>query len=227
MGRFVGALFAYFCVATVLAQAGGLMYAWSQNKINGDKVFRMLAVAHDVDLTAEKANRQTVNPATDNEEMSYEQQSQMKAIVSKNLDLKQQALEKGIENLAFDRNKVQEDWDHYERIKNDFLAKWGQLSGSNQEAGQTQVRLVWEKMKKGQAKDHIMKMHREGRVNDVVILLEGMPNDKRAKIIKDFEKEEEKEVLFEIMDLIQRGDPANALIDNTLSDIRAIEDERN
>ena len=146
-------------------------------------------------------------------------------IISKNLDLKQQALDKGIENLRFDRDKLAQDWTHYENIKNGFEAKWAQFKGSTQEEGYTNVRLIWEKMKRGQAKDHIMAMKKNEQINEVVVLLSGMPNDKRAKIIKDFSTEEELSVLTEILDLIRRGDPERSLVEDTLDSIKAIKGE--
>ncbi len=88
---------------------------------------------------------------------------------------------------------------------------------------------MWEKMKRGQAKDLIMAMEAKGLINEVVVLLSGMPDDKRAKIIKDFsdegEMEDEMRVLTEILDLIRRGDPENALIKDTLDSIKAIKGE--
>ncbi len=224
MGRMFGQLIAYVCVATVITQALGLGYAWSRGKINGDKLFRMVAVAHDVDLSDHESQQQSVNPVSDQEEMSYEQKTRLKAITSKDLDLKLQALEKGIENLAFDQRTVKDNWDHYERIKAEFEQKWAQHRGSTQEAGLTNVRLIWEKMKRGQAKDNIMRMVERGQINDVVILISGMPNDKRSKIVKDFSTEKELEVLTEILELILRGDPANATINAALDKLQAIDE---
>ena len=224
MARMFGVLFAYVCVATVLAQAIGLGYTFAQGMINGDKLFRIVAVIHDVDLT-EKTKQQAVSEVTDNEEMSYDDKSRLKGIISKNLDLKQQALNKGIENLRFNQEKLQEDWTHYENVKNGFVSQWDKYKGSTQEEGYTNVRLIWEKMKKNQAKNHIMAMEKDGQIGNVVILLSGMPNDKRAKIIKDFTTEAELKVLTDILDLIRRGDPENALIEKTLDDIKSIKGE--
>ncbi len=222
MTRVLGLVFAYVCVATVLAQAIGLGYAWRHGKISGDKLFRIVAVVHNVDLTTE-SKEQAVAQVTDKEEMSYDEKSRMKAIMSKNLDLKQQALNKGIENLRFDRDKLAQDWIHYENVKNGFEAKWAQFKGSTQEEGYTNVRLIWEKMKRGQAREHIMTMEKDGQINDVVVLLSGMPNDERAKIIKDFSTEEELAVLAQILDLIRRGDPERSLVEDTLESIKKIE----
>ncbi len=122
MARILGLLFAYICVATVLTQAIGLSYVWSRGKIDGDKMFRIVAVIHNVDLSAE-LTEQAVAQVTDKEEMSYDEKSRMKAIMTKNLDLKQQALSKGVENLRFDREKLAQDWNHYENVKNGFEAK--------------------------------------------------------------------------------------------------------
>ena len=225
MARILGLVFAYICVATVLAQAIGLSYAWTRGKVNGDKLFRIVAVIHEVDLSA-KLTEQAVAQVSDKEEMSYDEKGRLKAIMSKNLDLKQQALNKGVENLRFDREKLQADWTYYENVKNAFEAKWAQFKGSTQEEGYTNVRLMWEKMKRGQAKDLIMAMEVKGLINEVVVLLAGMPNDKRAKIIKDFSTDEEMRVLTDILDLIRRGDPENALIEDTLDSIKAIKGER-
>jgi hypothetical protein len=226
MGRMIGQFFAYVCVATVLAQTIGLGYAWSRGKINGDKIFRMVAVAHDVDLKPADFDERTVDPASDNEDTSYEQRDRLKAIVSKNLDLRLQALDKGVENLAFDRRTIQDNWNNYERIKADFEQKWDQFRGSTQEAGLTEARLIWAKMKPKQVKNHIMSMVDKGQINDVVVLLSGMPNDKRAKIIKDFTAKDEQDVLNDIVDLIRRGDPATTLIEGTMDEIRGIQGNR-
>ena len=55
MGRIlrkIGPLLAFFCIGTMMTQALGLAYLFSNGYLDKPKLIRMMAIAHEIDLDA-------------------------------------------------------------------------------------------------------------------------------------------------------------------------------
>lgn len=212
----MGSLFALVCVATVLALTLGLGYAWTMGKLDREKVFRILAVVHDVDLGgAKKSAEDSPKREPSAGQPSVEDIDQARALKSRDLELKTQSVEQGLEQLRFLRDQLTADKQRYAQLKQTFETRMNELQDTSRSTGYANVRQVWENMKPKQAKDQILKMIEAEELEDVVVILSDMPADKRGKIISQFTAEPEVEVLDQILRMIRQGGAERALIDAT------------
>ena len=210
--RVLSLIFIYFCVATLLAMGIGLGYLWATDKLTSDKAFKILAVIHGVELVDPEATQKLVEEEAP-EEMSYLDMEKLREIRSRDLELKIEAMNKGIEDLRWRRQQLAEEKNRHERIKSSFDTKLAELSGESTRQGYANNRQLWETIPPKLVKQQIMAMVEKNEIDDVVVILADMPNVKKGKIVTEFKAPDEVEVMGEILRKIRKGFPAKPLID--------------
>ncbi|HEX5446262.1 MAG TPA: hypothetical protein VFW87_20715 [Pirellulales bacterium] len=209
----VAALIAALCVATVAAEALLLGFLYSRGKLDEPAVLRVVAAANGIEMLPAAATESETPGNT--EEVSLEAMARARALKSRDIELREQSLGENIAVVKTEYNKLIEEKDRYERIKTAFRAQLDELRDGVLANNRETARLILENMKPKQAKDQILRMVKEGEVNDVVMLLSLMPTAKRAKIIGEFKTDEEAQTLAEVLKLIREGVPETKLIDET------------
>lgn len=216
IGRMIGvvaALIAAICVATVAAEALLLGFLYSRGRLDVPTVLRVVAAANGIEMLA---TRPVEGQSPDSgEEVSLEAMARARALKSRDLELREQSLGENLAVTKIEYNKLIEEKDRYERIKTAFRAQLDELRGGVLANNRETARLILENMKPKQAKDQILRMVKDGEVNDVVMLLSLMPTAKRAKIIGEFKTDDESQTLAEVLKLIREGVPETKLIDET------------
>lgn len=219
LGGILLALVAYLSIGSMLSLAGGAGYFWANGKLDRDKLVEMLAIVQDVNLQSLEPARQKVKEDPDSKgESSFEDYERSRKIKTRYLELKSEALAKGLDQLRFAREEYSLDKSRYELVKNDFMTELEKMSGGAKSEGIAAVRMIWENIKPKLAKEQIMQMIEEDEIEDVVVILSDMPISKRAKIVSAFTTEQEFAVMDEIMRLIRQGAPEITLIDETLDE---------
>ncbi len=205
---------AYFCVATCIAEAIMVGYVVSQKNIDREKLMQIMAVLHGIDLTRVQGAPETA-PDAPQEQVSLEQIAQARAIHVRHLELREQALKAGLEQLLFDEQKLAEEKKRYDRQREEFEARLLALQQEAEGAGISELTAIMEKIKSRQAKEQIMRMLADDEIEEVVTLLAGMQDTKRAKIIGEFKTPEESAKLAEVLRRIREGDPLSGLAEGT------------
>jgi hypothetical protein len=139
----------------------------------------------------------------------------------RNLELREQALQSGMERVRFEQKKLAEDKDNYDRITTAFEKQLDELHTGALATGRENIRLIWESIKPKQAKEQILQMMQANEQEDLVAILSAMPIGKRAKIIGEFKTDEENKKLDEILDLIRRGMPETKVVNRTEEQVNA------
>ena len=215
--RILGSIFAYTCVATILAQAMGLTYAWSSGKVDRDKLFKVLAVVHDIDLETILGKKEQVkNTAQEPVRLSLDEIDRLRKIKSRDLEVRAEFLTKGLEELRHQRDQFTGLKDNFDQRRTAFHEHLSKLQDKAITDGNSNARLILETIKAAQAKELIMKMVDADEINDVVVILADMPIDKVAEIVGTFRSKEEKDALDRIIRLVRTGDAVNTLIEKTL-----------
>ncbi len=218
----IAAFVTYLCVGTVLTSGLGAGYLWMSGKLDKKKMFQLLAVVHNVNLPDE-------DESTDPEEAkqahvkghSYEEIERLRGIRARTLELKQQSLERGLDELQFQRTAVSELKARFEQQKTGYTERLKTLRNETLAQGYADNRVIWENIKPKQTKDQILKMVEAGEIDDVVVILSDMQIRQQAKIIKSFETPAELAVLDRIMRLIRQGAPESTVIDKALREQNA------
>ena len=203
------------CVATIISLSLGLGYLWASGKLNNDKVFRMLALAHEIDLSGLDGASEARASEGSQEEMSYEQLQSHRARMSRDMELQKLALDKGLEQLRTEQRQVLEAQKYYVNVRNGFRVELAKVTNDALDQGIARARNMLENMKPEMAKDHIMRMIKSDEIDDVVTILGNMAEDRRKKIVDKFQIEVEKQEMQKIMRRIRQGYPVTPLVDET------------
>jgi len=173
----------------------------------------MVAVAQGIDPIVDEHPAPT--KAAEAEAPSFDEIEHQRAINSRHLELREQAIQSERERLRFEQRLVSEQRADYDRLLSAFEKRLGEMKGGQLALGRENVRLIWENIKPKQAKEQILEMVEAGESPEVVSILSAMPIGKRAKIVSEFKSEEETKKLSEIMTLIRQGVPDIGPIDET------------
>lgn len=224
MGRLIrslAALFAYFCVATLIAQASALVYFRATGQLDDQKLAGMLNVLRGVPpAPAEKQPDQpTQNPALQ-EQPSLEDREARHDLTARNIELREQAIKSALDRVFYEKKTLTEEKDRYELIKRTFEGQLAALREGALSSGRESVRLIWENIKPKQAKEQILRMLDNKELNEVVTILTAMPISKRAKIVSEFKSPDEAQKLDEILSQILNGAPEVDLIDDTTDQVK-------
>ncbi|HUY91741.1 MAG TPA: hypothetical protein VMV10_23565 [Pirellulales bacterium] len=207
-----GAALAYLCIATVLAEGLCLAFLASQGKLNEETALRVVAAANGIDRPS-AASKPGDDEDRDARQISLDDLARARALTSRDLELREQALADNVAVVKAEYDKLIDEKDRYERIKTAFRAQLDELHEGVLANNRETARLILESVKPKQAKDQVMRMVKDGEMNDVVSLLSLMPTTKRAKIIGEFKTEDEAAILAEILKLIREGGPEAKLIE--------------
>jgi hypothetical protein len=209
-----GALLGYLCIATVLAEALALAYLSSQGKLDEAMFLRIVAAANGIDRPAAGRKSPGEAGADDERQVSLEDLARARALRSRDLELREESLANNVAVVKNEYDKLVDEKDRYERIKAAFRAQLDEMKEGVLANNRETARLILESIQPKQAKDQILRMVKEGEMEDVVSMLSLMPSTKRAKIIKEFKTDEEAATLAEILQLIREGVPEADLIDD-------------
>jgi flagellar motility protein MotE (MotC chaperone) len=200
-------LFVYTCVATVIAAGILLAYLSHAWHLDRDRLVQMLAIAYGIDLLAAKGEGEPDPKAAGADQASFDQVLDARANKSRNLELREQALQNSLGQLHFDQEKVVAEKKQFTQFKDTFYADLEKLQKGNVEGGIEENRRILESMKPKQAKELVAQMMVDNKLDEVVVLLTPMPDAKRAKILAEFKSPEDVQRVGELLRRLRDGAP--------------------
>ena len=220
LGKLV-AVIVYLCIGTVIAQGICIGYAWSKGYVSKPKLLQMAAVAQG------ENERQSDNRDSHEKELSSEQPSlqdieNARALRIRNLELREQAIQAGLDRVRYEQTKLADERDMYLRTRAAFDAHLKNMKEGAIAKGRTDTRTILENIKPKQAKQQILQMIEAGEEEEVVAILSEMPVAKRAKIAGEFGKlDEDNQKLGKILRLIRQGVPEVSQIQDAQEELTA------
>lgn len=212
-------LLMYFAVATMLAQVILGAYLALRWQLDRNKIVQILAVAQGIDLLAIQEEAERDRGQISPEQVSYEQIRETRAVKVRHLELREQALRAGLDQLAAERRKLSEQLSHYEQLSKAFRKELFELQQGAVARGRENARMKLEALKPEQAKEQLAEMLKNDELDEVVALLSGMQNSKAAKIMAEFKLPGETEQLYQILRRIREGLPESKLAAGTLNQL--------
>jgi hypothetical protein len=213
--RLAVAIVVCFCVATCIAETILVGYVWNSGKLNRDKLVQMVAVAHGIDLAQRREEPGPAPQPPPTEQVSLEEIARVRAIHVRQLELREQALKNAMDQIRFDQEKLADQRKRYKQQKEEFDSRLLAMEKDARSGGAADVAAIMEKIKAKQAKEQILKMLNDREIDAVVVLLAGMQDSKRAKIIGEFKTPDESEKLREVLRRIREGEPRASLAEKT------------
>ncbi len=212
----------YFCVATVIAQAVGLAMLWYKGYFTEERAYAVLAAAHGVDMLALRDRLEAEKKIDQEEGPSYESAIDTHLRKSLDLDVREMAVQKGLENLVGFDTQVRVKYDRFADIKLKYETRLMEIANEAKDAALQNLQTTIEAMSPEQAKDQLVRMLRDGAVNDVVKLMLDLPTDRQKKILAQFANDAEAQQLYEILKRIRLGEPTVSTIDQARAELQQL-----
>lgn len=219
--RALVALFTYLSVGTVIAAMilGG--YVWSNGYLEKSRVALAIAALRGIEPPPPKAEKIT-KPEETSEQPTLDDREQSRAVASRHLELREQAVARGLERIQFESLRLQDERASYDILREAFTKELTLRTDEAKARGKENIRLIWETIKPKQAKEQILQMVETGAKDDVVEILTAMPIAKRAKIIAEFRSEEEVRKLDDLLQMIRQGLPETEVIDKARQQVNSL-----
>ncbi len=220
IGRLLGGLatlVGYVCTATVITAVASLAYLWHTDRLNDQKVFRMMTLFHDIDLAqlaeAQRKQADEIPP----EEVSIDDALRRQQVMDRNYEVKQVSLRRLRQEADHSLQKLSEAIDRHDRIAQDWQNKFKQQEElSNQQNLATVVGQL-EAINPPQAKDALLRWVKDGKIDDAILLMSKMSESKLKKILQRFQTTDELTTLYEIhrriIDKGQKSKPFDEVIE--------------
>ncbi len=127
---------------------------------------------------------------------------------TRNLELREQSLRSALERVGSERRKLAEEKTRLAKLHEGFKSDLAALEKARSASGREDARHTLEAIKPKQAKELLVQMLEHNEMDEVAVLLEGMTESKRAKIIAEFKSPGEVDTLGEVLRRIRLGEPA-------------------
>ncbi len=221
--RIVFPLIGYLCVGTVITAAAGYGYLRNANKLDDERMFKIVALLHGVDLEeVAEAQRMGVDEIPV-EELSYEAKQQQYQIAALQIQAKRADLDDDLEEFAHRQRSVDIANNRYQLLRDDVEQY---LKTEQERAEEEGLVSVGEHMKgldaKKQAKPLLLEMIKDNRIDEVIRLLNRMTSGRRKEILRTFVTEEEIAILYRIQNHIMAGDPVKPFINSKIQDLQQL-----
>ena len=224
--RILTQLVAYCCVATVLTAVGAYGYLRQSGRLDDEKLFRMMAIFHEVDLDELDNRKSAEETETPPEELSYEQQQKQLRVATLQFDAKRKELSDSLEAFQFRFAQLNDRTEKYNRLA-DKVQEF--LKNENEKVMDQALKKVRDQLQmlipKKQAKPILVKMISRGEVDHVIDLLTGLSPRSRQAILKTFDTEEDILMLDQLTQRMLAGDPAKPFIDDQLRELEELKSQ--
>lgn len=219
LARLSGLVVAYLSVGTVCAALLGFAWLARSGRFEGERGRQLLALLRGDELPL-PAPPEKPAPA-DAEEAPYAARIEQRARISRDLELRELALDQGLKTVLFEQQKLDEERQRLSVARAGFDQQLKTVRESALSAARSNVQVTLENLTAKQAKQQLLEMMANGQIEYAVSLLAGMPIDKRADILNEFKGGDEPLKLAEILREMGQGDPEAALAERTQAEWNA------
>ena len=221
--RILFALIGYVCTATVIATALCLAYLWRTDRLNDEKMFRIVAMLHDVDLDQIAQAQTKLTDEVPAEELSLDNVTRYQQVLDRNYEVKLLALQRGRQEYDYRLQDLKEKTIRYDRLAQDWQNRLKQEEDIIAQENVAKVVRDLEQVKPAIGKDLLVRWIKEDRMDDVIMLMNKMSESKLAKVLKTFQAPEELDMLHEIHQRIINGGQEKSQLDKALNDLKGVD----
>ena len=206
--------FAAFCVATVLTQVILLSYFLIQGTLNRNSAIQLIALVNGIDVTGRRL-QEIYQQGENYEQPSYAEILAERKMTSLDMDIRLRSQQQFRDEISVMLADLRTDQD---RFSDRLLAFRNELKEINEEAednGLQDVQRTLQSLEPEQAKEQLLIMYDDKRIDDVVTILQAMSTDARRDILAEFTTPADVEILADILRRISEGMPISSLIQKT------------
>ncbi|MEM1227169.1 MAG: hypothetical protein AAGJ40_15830 [Planctomycetota bacterium] len=210
--KFLLRTFAAVCTATCLTQAILLGYFAIRGSLNLQTGTKVIALLNGIDITGNRL-RQIIREGEDREQPDFDEILEARRRESLDIDMRLRSQSEFRDELAQMLADFRLERDRFDERRKSFDMRLDELRLGAQEEGLKEVQQTLQALEANQAKEMLLRMYDDERMDDVVNIIQAMPIDKRSEILAEFATPDEADKLHEILRRIGDGLPTTTLID--------------
>ncbi|MEM1068779.1 MAG: hypothetical protein AAGI63_07780 [Planctomycetota bacterium] len=211
IGKLISA-FAAFCVATVLTQMILLAYFVVQGNLNGDTSTQIIALLNGIDISGNRL-QQVLRASEDREQPDFDEILEARKLKSYDMDMRLRSQKMFREDLSTMLAELTKERTRFDERLVSFQQELDEIRQGAQKAGLQDVQRTIQSLDAEQAKQQLLIMYEDERIDEVVTIVQAMSTDKRKDILAEFTSKDEADKLAEILRRIGQGMPTTTLID--------------
>ena len=225
--RFLLAAIGYAATATVLATVLGLGYLWQSEMLTDERVFRIVALLQgvEIDQSGGEPDRSDPSLETPGEESSLVEQERVRAIALRSDEARLVALERGQAEFEHSLGQLVGERKRFDEMATELNQRLEQESNDALEDGVQAVVRDLRLAKPDKGKELLLKLLERGgsdplakdaALQEVIRLINAMPQGTWENILKRFEGEQELEQLHQIQVEQLKGGPKQSVLAEAL-----------
>ncbi len=204
--------FGAICIGTVVTQLILLGYFMARGSLDADGLTKMVALLNGIDISGDKLVR-IINRVDSSEQPDFNEILQNRTMQSLDMDLRLRSQKMYDDELTRKSAELQLAQERFDKRREAFERKLDEVKLGAQEEGTKELIRTMQALESGQAKDQLMKIYEDQRIDDVVNIIQGIPIDKRKDVLAEFDTPADQDILHEILQRIGDGMPTTQLID--------------
>lgn len=211
MGMLIRA-FGAFCIGTVITQLILMGYFIWRGTLNVETTTKVVALMNGIDITGNRL-LQIMNKTDASEQPDFNEILAARKLASLDMDLRIRSQRTFDDELTKKLVDLREAQARFDQRREAFDRKLEEVRNGAKDEGLKEIQRTLQAIAADQAKDQLMKIYDDQRIDDVVNIIQGIPIDKRKEILAEFTTPEEAEKLHTILKRIGDGLPTTQLID--------------
>ncbi len=210
MSKLISA-FAAFCVATVVTQLILFGYVLFRGDLNGDTMTKIIALVNGIDITGNRL-QQILRQSEDREQPNFDEILEARKLDSYDMEVRLQSQQAFREEVSTELAELRTERDRFDERLASFRRELEGIREGAQKKGLQDVQRTLQALDAGQAKEQLLMMYDDKRIDDVVTIIQAMPSGTRKDILAEFVSKDEPEKLADILRRIGEGMPTTSLI---------------
>ena len=205
---------AAFCVATVLTQVILLSYFLIQGTLNRNSAIQLVALVNGIDVSGNRL-QEFLRKSNDVEQPSFDEILDQRKMKSLDMDIRLRSQQEFRDELSIMLAELRDDQDRFSDRLLAFRTELKELNQEAQENGLQEVQRTLQSLDPEQAKEQLLIMYDDKRIDDVVTILQAMSTDARKDILAEFTTPADIDILADVLRRISEGMPVSSLIKET------------
>jgi hypothetical protein len=203
---------AAFCVATVMTQVILTGYLAARGALTAETASKLLALMNGIDITGNRL-QQILRDSADGEQPDFDEILEARKMQSYDMDMRLRSQQEFRDQISTMLAELREERDRFDSRLASFRRELQDLRTGAQKEGLQDVQRTLQSLDPVQAKEQLMIMYDDERIDDVVTIVQAMSTEKRKDILAEFVSKDEADKLAEILRRISEGMPTSSLID--------------
>ena len=213
----LSSVFIAFCVATVLTQIILFGYFLTRGVVNGETTTKVVALLNGIDISGNRL-QQILRQSEDREQPDFDDILEARKMESYDMDLRLRSEKKFRDDLSVKLAELTDERERFDERLASFRRELEEIREGAQKQGLQDVQRTLQSLDADQAKEQLLIMYEDERIDDVVTIVQAMSTDKRKDILAEFVSKDESDKLSDILRRIGEGMPITSLINKASDD---------